>query len=63
MKQIDVIDMVCDWGAMSLEFGDSLIAFKNDKAYPKYNFTDDQKAVIDFLCEEIERGLLENKIG
>ena len=62
MKQIDVVDMCCDWGAMSLEFDNSLVDFKEEKAYPKYNFTDDQKALVDFLCEEIEEGRVNGSI-
>lgn len=62
MTYEDIIEMVCDWGAMSLEFGDSVVKFKDEKAYPKYNFTDNQKAVIDFLCEEIEEGRVNGSI-
>ena len=58
MMFIDLIEMVCDWGAMSLEFQNSLVEFKEQKAYPKYDFTDEQKAFIDFLCNEIEGGFL-----
>lgn len=58
MMFADIIEMVCDWGAMSLEFGDSLVKYKDEKAYSRFVFTDDQKVVIDFLCLEIERGLL-----
>ena len=58
MMFIDLIEMVCDWGAMSFEFKNSLVELKEQKAYPKYDFTDEQKAFIDFLCNEIEGGFL-----
>lgn len=62
MKYEDLLEMCCDWGAMSLEFGDSVVKFKEEKAYPRYNFTDNQKTFIDFVCNEIETILKEGKI-
>lgn len=59
MKTEDLIEMCCDWGAMSLEFRDSVVEFKENKAYNKYEFTDSQKAIIDFCCETIEKCLKE----
>lgn len=60
MEDVDIVEMVCDWGAMSLEFGDSLVDYKNEKAYSRFKFTDEQKCIIDFLCDEIQEGLLNN---
>ena len=59
MKTEDLIEMCCDWGAMSLEFGDSVVDFKENKAYNKYKFTDSQRVIIDFCCETIEKCLKE----
>jgi hypothetical protein len=33
MSIIDIIEMVCDWGAMSLEFKSSLMDYVNNKAF------------------------------
>lgn len=62
MKQADLLEMCCDWGAMSYEFGDSVVKFKDEKAYPKYAFTDNQKVFIDFICEKIDELLKEGKV-
>lgn len=62
MKHEDLLEMCCDWGAMSYEFGDSVVDFMNTKAYPKYAFTDNQKAFIDFICEKIDELLKEGKV-
>lgn len=57
-----LFEMCCDWGAMSYEFGDSVVKFKDEKAYTKHNFTYDQKVVIDYICDKIEEGLKNGSI-
>lgn len=62
MKQADLLEMCCDWGAMSLEFGDSVVDFMNNKAFVKYPFTTNQKGFIIFICEKIDELLKENRM-
>lgn len=62
MKQADLLEMCCDWGAMSYEFGDSVVDFMNKKAFVKYPFTTDQKGFIIQVCEKIDELLKEGTI-
>lgn len=38
MSIIDIIEMVCDWGAMSLEFKSSLMDYVNNKAFKQWKW-------------------------
>lgn len=46
MSDIDIIEMVCDWGAMSRELGDSLVGWADKNVGTKWEFSEPQVELI-----------------
>jgi len=54
MSNEDIIEMVCDWAAMSQEFKNSLQNFIDAKVDKVYKFSNKQKTLINKVSEEFE---------
>ena len=52
MNNEDIVEMVCDWAAMSQEFNNGLKEFADKKIDIKYKFTNKQKVLIYKLIKE-----------
>lgn len=52
MTEIDIAEMVCDWYAMSMEFGDDVKKWAN-KSIKRYRFNDDNAKLIYQFIEDL----------
>lgn len=62
MSIIDIIEMVCDWGAMSLEFNNSLLEYVYNRAFTQWKWNKVKKDLILEFCNIIEEGLKNEEI-
>lgn len=54
MPEMDLAEMVCDWAAMSKEFGDSLKGWADKNINKKWKFNKRQNKIIYELIDYIE---------
>lgn len=54
MEEIDIIEMVCDWFARSLQFGTKFIPFVKKRQKNRFHFSDEKFKIILDYCKLIE---------
>jgi hypothetical protein len=54
MNEIDILEMVCDWYARSLQFGSSYFEFVDDIASQRFGFSDEMLEKIISYCKILD---------
>lgn len=55
MSELDILEMVCDWHARSVEFGTDLLDFVQTRQENRFHFSEKQFKIIKYYCSIIEK--------